>query len=189
MAAPKDEVKSSWVADPLTLSPLPSTNINAWLTKPKILSQALRHFCQQLTLKLIAQEFGLAFEDEYAILNLQPEALPLVRRIFLLGDDIPWTYGRVVVPAVTYEHHLAQFASLGANFLGEKLLYNNPDVQRSRFEYIALDESHPLFEQVNKDLATPLSAPLYGRRSVFTIKEDPLLVTEVFLPHLPEYTL
>jgi chorismate-pyruvate lyase len=61
---------------------------------------------------------------------------------------------------------------LGEKLLGETLLYNNDKVTRSNFEYALLNEENAL----------------WARRSVFTIEKSyPILVTETFLPAIPDY--
>lgn len=177
-----------WVKDPHQCEVLPSIEINEWLTAPYILSQALKRVCNHLTLKVIGQKFSAAYQDEYQILNIENTELPLVRQILLLGDEVPFTYGRVIVPLSTHQHHFSQFESLGSNLLGETMLYRNPDVTRGAFEYGYVEPAHPLATEVYGILPLDfLRQPLWGRRSVFWIKSLPLLVTEMMLPTLPPY--
>lgn len=176
-----------WVNEVPQLCIKPTKEIADWLTKPFILSQALRRVCQTLTVNVISQEFAVAFEDEYEILDIDKKELPLVRKVFLEGDNHPLTYGRVIVAPITYRHHFSQFDMLGESPIGESMLYHNPDVTRGPFEFIALDENTLLFQEAALKYPTAIQAPLYGRRSVFWMKQDPLLVTELFLPALPPY--
>ena len=178
-----------WVKDPNHIEILPGPDITEWLTKPYILSHALKRISKALTVKVLDQRFGHAYEDEYAILNITPDPLPFVRQVFLQGDDeSPLTYGRVIIPNATYHVHFPQFETLGTNLLGETLLYNNPDVSRGPFEYVHVPPRHSLATQVYDHLPIDYPRqPLWGRRSVFWIKTAPLLVMELFLPLLPPY--
>lgn len=169
-----------WVNARSELVPAPNPRIVDWLTKPYILSQALRLVCTSLTVRVLSQERSHALDDENAKLNLADNALPLVREVFLEGDGIPFTYGRVVVPPDTYQTYFNDFENLASRPIGETLLYNNPNSRRSAFEYatieIGLLSSLAMFNQI-----------LWGRRSIFTLGDSPLLVTEIFLPTLPDY--
>lgn len=174
-----------WTNDPASLSTPPSTLIGEWLTKPYILSRALKQVCQTLTVKVIKQCFMPAFEDEYAVLKMPASVSPFIRQVFLEGDGISLTYGRVVIPKTTYEQHFAQFESLNNNLIGETLLYQNPDVTRGAFEYACVGSSHSIVKEIAMFL--PEFELLWARRSVFSLKSYPLLVTELFLPTLPPY--
>lgn len=184
MTAPKNH----WVNTVAKLSIQPCEKMIDWLTKPTILSQALRRVCQNLTVNLISQEFANAIEDEYQILNIDKNECPLVRKVFLEGSGQPLTYGRVIIAPLTYRRHFSQFDALHTSPIGESMLYHNPEVTRDPFEYTSVDENGLLFQEIQQKLPSgSIQAPLFGRRSVFWMKQDPLLVTEFFLPTLPSY--
>lgn len=173
----------AWESSVAALQKQPSSSIRNWLTKPTILSQALKEHCQHLTVDVLSQQFS---EVELSEKALQVAGTPFVRRIFLRGDDVPWTYGRVVIAANTYQTYFPQFAHLGSQPLGETLLYNNPDVTRGSFEYAVLMTDATLYQEIQASLPLSVSA-LWGRRSYFYLKQLPLLVTEVFLPAIPDF--
>jgi chorismate lyase len=160
-----------------------------WLVKPYIISQAMKKICKNLSVEVIDQKFHSAYPDENYKLNIKQNVdnLPLIRKVYLKGDDIPWSFGRVIIPNKTYLQYEKIFNSLGGKLIGESLLYNNPDTTRSTFEYCVLHPRHELFQDaiINLDINPP--EKLWARRSVFTIKQLPLLVNDVFLPMIPEY--
>lgn len=173
-----------WVNEITALSSAPTDSIAQWLTKPLILSQALKRHCQNLTVEVLSQQFAAVDETESLLREGSNE--PFVRRVFLRGDRQPWTYGRVVIAPRTYQTHFSQFKGLDSKLLGETLLYGNPDTTRSRFEYAVVPEDTALYQEINEHL--PLTqTTLWARRSYFYLKNEPLLVTEVFLPALPDY--
>lgn len=177
--------EAHWVQALSDLTHRPSANMAAWLTKPTILSQALKRHCQQLSVEVLSQQFCAVDNTESALRGEQADD-PFVRRVFLLGDGVPWTYGRVVIAPQTYQQHFTQFTALGSQLLGETLLYGNPQTTRSDFEYAAITPEQSLYREVNNHLA--LTVPvLWGRRSTFYLQQAPLLVTELFLPYLPDY--
>ncbi|MCS5710923.1 chorismate lyase [Candidatus Berkiella aquae] len=173
-----------WESSVAALQTQPSPSIENWLTQPYILSHALKRHCQHLGVQVLAQQFAAVDATEQTL--SEQGALPFVRQVFLCGDDVPWTYGRVVIAPSTYQSYFTQFASLGSKPLGETLLYNNPDTTRSRFEYALITQDTPLYREIQAYLS--LTEPmLWGRRSYFYLKQFPLLVTEVFLPMLPSF--
>ncbi len=178
-----------WVSDISQLAAAPPTLIHEWMAKPYILSQALKRICNTLSVKVIDQRFEKAFDNEYKVLEMQSNEVPFVRQVLLQNEDnIALTYGRVIIPPQTYELHFSQFEKLGTNLIGETLLYNNPDVTRGPFEYVYVNHTHEWAQQVfaaQSQNVTP--ADLWGRRSLFSIKSTPILVTELFLPSLPSY--
>lgn len=174
----------TWHSDLTTLPIKPSPSLRDWLTKPFILSKALKQHCQQLSVEVLSQQFMGVDETEQRLVEKGKD--PFVRRVFLLGDNQPWTYGRVVIAPSTYETHFSEFATLGGKLLGETMLYGNKDTTRSPFEYAVIESGNALYQEINQHL--PLTEPaLWGRRSYFYLKQAPLLVTEVFLPLLPDF--
>lgn len=139
------------------------------MTKPYVLTHALRRVCKVLTVNVVSQQFATALPEESSKLDLEATALPFIREVILEGDGVPLTYGRVIIAPITYQNHFTAFNDLGAQPMGEKLLYNNPESTRGEFEYAKTEDG------------------LWARRSVFTLRRDPLLVTEFFLPSLPDY--
>jgi len=175
----------TWVSDLAGLAHQPTHSIEQWLTKPTILSQALKRHCQSLSVEVLSQQFMAVDETESKLVE-KDATEPFVRRVFLYGDNQPWTYGRVVIASSTYQTYFAQFMALGFKLLGETLLYGNPDTTRSEFEYAVVPQDSALFQEIHQHL--PLTHErLWARRSYFYLKGAPLLVTEVFLPLLPDY--
>jgi chorismate--pyruvate lyase len=166
------DINIKWNDNPLQLSSLPPARILAWLTKPSCLSAALKMHGSVLTVKLLSWQPEQARIDELQRLGLSLSEPTRIREVILQGDGVAWTTGRVIVPEITYQQFAAQFDNLGEKLLGETLLYNNDKVTRSNFEYALLNEENAL----------------WARRSVFTIEKSyPILVTETFLPAIPDY--
>jgi chorismate-pyruvate lyase len=147
--------------------------IAAWLTQEGALSDALLQKNAQMA--LIAQ---------HRMADLW------IREVLFHNTLIPLTYGRVVMPYSTYQHHQAVLDALGNRPIGKTLLYANPTVTRSAFEFACLDETHLLFQQAcrgeaclahRQDTPRPdIGPPLWARRSLFMWENHPLSITEVF---------
>jgi chorismate-pyruvate lyase len=169
-----------------------SALLSDWVTKPYILSQELKRHYQLVQVDIIAEGYATPYEDEAKCLGISNESAESawVRRVFLIGDNLPRTYGRVVIPQQIYQKYQSQFCQLGNKLLGETLLYHNPQVTRKPFEYGQIDASCPLAEDVKaKNFITQdHKNNLPARRSLFLNQGVPfLLLTEVFLTTLAPY--
>jgi len=174
-----------WVDQVDALLVQPSSSLAAWLLHSKHISKDLRKHCRELKVDLKGQHQMHAYVDEYDYLQVVNE-VAWIREIFLNGDNVPLTYGRVVVPANTYQRYQHDFENLGDKPIGETLLYPNPLVTRSPFQYAYFSNQDPILQAINQhlNLSEPL-AQAFGRRSSFLLPEHcPLLITEVFLPTL-----
>lgn len=147
-----------WCENIVQLQISPDNHIYDWLTKPYILSQALRKVCVNLSVKVLTQK-------------LQTDN-SLIRQVYLLGDDIPWVFAETLVAADTYQQYKDIFDKLNNNLIGETLLYGNPNTKRYAFEYALIEHNN---------------SSLWARRSDFNICNYKLTITEAFLPDIPRY--
>ncbi len=170
---------NEWVRDLKELPLQPSEPILSWLTKPMILSDALKRHYQTFCVRVLFQHFALASRDECEALGMKESNEVFVRQVLLEGDNEARTVGRVIVPLSTYHNHRTHFQQLDNKPIGETLLYHRSDVIRETFEYAFVKEI---------DSQVPFSEHgLWSRRSVFRLQNDPLLVTDLFLPTLGFY--
>ena len=181
-----------WSLEPQNISP--SHPIYPWLIKPYIISKAMKICCKTLEVALLQHKKMPAFEDEKQLLELTHE-WPLIRKVYLKGDGIPWSFGRVVVPTPTYLAFQTSFDTLGGQLIGESLLYGHPQTTRGPFDYAQLTPDHDFYQDMLHllDQHYPLStqpslfSELWGRRSIFHINGHPLLVSEAYFPWIPTY--
>lgn len=159
-----------WVSELNKLSDQPDVNTAKWLTKPYVLSAMMKKCFSTFSLSILSHRFDTPSVDDKNKLALDPTEQPFIREVELLGDGVPMTYGRVTIPLATYQRYQSLFETLDNQPMGEKILYNNPNVTRSSFEYAYLTEK-----------------AYWGRRSIFFMGDAPLLVTEGFYATLPEY--
>ncbi len=171
------------LADPVCWIPTVSAppDIAAWLTQEGALSDALLLKGAQMT--LIAQR---------CVAN------DWIREVLFHNTQGPLTYGRVVMPFSTYQYHQTALDALGNCPIGKTLLYANPTVTRSAFEFACLEKTDELFQQAllscQRKLASSsninpldwmpafagMTKLLWARRSHFTWASHPLSITEVF---------
>jgi len=154
-----------------------------WLLDRTSLTQRLQQACGgRFHVEVISLRMQTPMLSEARALRRPSQELALVRQVRLLCDGAPWVFARTVIPLPSLRGGLRPLALLGNRPLGE-VLFTDPTMHRSSVEVTHLKPGRRLF---NCALAhTPDEASeLWGRRSVFTLQGQPLLVSEFFLPPL-----
>lgn len=159
-----------WVKDVETCLVVPKEPILSWLTKPYILSDALKRRYGAVSVRVLSQDFQFPQEDEASALSLSSKETVFVREVALESGGVPRTQGRVVIPRKTYECLKPDLMKLGDKPIGETILYYNPQVKRGPFEYAYILEKN-----------------CFARRSLFWLEQGSLLVIDFFLPTLDDY--
>ncbi len=121
--------------------------------------------------------------DEIDVLGMRPRSLAIVRQVQLYCDDTPLVYARTIIPVSSLRGPLRGLVQLGNRPLGA-LLFSDPCMQRLPMEVAALSVKSPIHRLTGYSGKQPIS----GRRSVFIMKKQKLLVSEFFLPGLVDGT-
>lgn len=124
--------------------------------------------------EVLRQYRGVARPDEARCLGLDKRQAAWIREVILYGNNTPWVFARSILPEKSLACSLRHLKHLGNKPLGA-VLFNDPHMRRSVIE-IARFEA--------RDLPAGISSHAWGRRSVFYLRKQPLLVSEVFLPGL-----
>lgn len=141
----------------------------SWLTDPQSLTNRLIKLSRgDFKVNVISQKWQRPNLSEAKILNIKPYHKAFVREVYLVGNGNSWVYARSVIPYPTIQRQKC-LRLLGSRSLGT-LLFGNPTTQRQSFQLGCLTQ-----ENKNK---------YWGRRSVFSLGKNNLLVTEIFLPEL-----
>jgi len=141
----------------------------------RLVKESQGHFAVQR----LRQAWQVPALNERQMLGLHTREVALVREVFLLCHGQPWVYARSILPHRSLSGPLRFLRHLNNRSLGS-FLFKNPHLQRHAFEICALDKSSP-------SIPITLEHSIYGRRSVFTLQERPLLVSEFFLPACSMY--
>jgi chorismate--pyruvate lyase len=148
-----------------------------WLLDRSSLTLRLQHACSgKFSVEVVSQEAR--------ILGRPTQELALVRQVRLLCDGEPWVFARTVIPLPSLRRGLRQLALLGTRPLGA-VLFADPTMQRSEVEVARVGQGRRLFQRAMQN-KTSHSHEIWGRRSVFTLRGQPLLVSEFFLPPLEQ---
>lgn len=156
-------------------------HFRAWLIDPRSLTRRIRHACRaHFTLELLSQKWERPFRDEAMVLAMPPGQLALIRHVFLLCAGRPWVFARSVIPPRTLKGAHRRLASLGDRPLGA-ILFSRRGVRRGEVRVCELNPGQPLYNVAAAALDQPPEGA-WARRSLFLLREKPLLVSEVFLP-------
>ena len=147
-----------------------------WLLDNGSLTARLMHASQTtFEVEVLFQGIARPNFNEARALHIKPSARCLIREVQLCVDGTPWVYARSIIPLASLKGELGFLKKLKNSALGA-LLFKDPGLKRSHFEvfaghlpYMPPSESHP--EETS-----------FSRRSIFTLKGQPLLVAETFLP-------
>lgn len=172
------------VLDDAAAAGLPAA-LRPWITLSTSMTARLRASVQsEVGVELLRHEPGTLHEDERGCFE-GAAAQGQVREVCLHGA------GRSLLAARTVHvsARLAQepgFAGLGTRPLGELLFGDGMQARWSLREFSRLAAPSPLWPLVQRCAAGP-RPPCWARRSVFWLQGEPLLVTEIFLPPVPDF--
>ncbi|QWF69651.1 chorismate lyase [Methylomonas paludis] len=156
-----------------------SDELHSWLYETGSLTKRLRAiYGHQFGVKVLYQHWKPAFIDECRLLDLEPGHYQLIREVLLYANQQPLILARTILPAATIGIAQRNLSHLGTRPLGE-VIFAYPDLQRSHHQLSQIPLSlwsNALQNQIS------LPSSLWGRRTVYTIHQHPLLVAEFFLP-------
>lgn len=155
-----------------------SAPLRDWLLEPGSLTRRLRACCDgQFHVQVLSQKLQRPHRSEAQALRRPAHELALVRQVLLCCDTREWVYARTVIPLPSLRGGLQGLTRLGNRPLGE-LLFADPGMQRGPIEVSPLRGALPGQSHLHETDSS------WGRRSVFTLWGQPLLVSEFFLPAL-----
>ncbi|MCP5158159.1 MAG: chorismate lyase [Gammaproteobacteria bacterium] len=155
-----------------------------WLFDPGSLTRRLRQCCpDRFQVRVLRQGWSRPSRDEARVLRLRLDARTWTREVQLLCGDQAWVFARTLIPSATLRSRGRRLTQLGSRPLGE-VLFSDPDMQRGPMEIARIVTGQRLHQRAFVGFVAPPET-IWGRRSVFRIDGQPLLVCEIFLPNLP----
>ncbi len=154
-----------------------------WLLEAGSLTERLKKLCgssRSFHVHVINQHFEYASLADAATLNIKPGLKVLLREVHLLCDQTVWVYARSIIPVTTFQGRLQRLKLLGNRSLGSAL-FADPSMRRSELHITRVPPGEIMDHSSDNDC-------VWGRRSVFYLLEQPLLVAEFFLPALLKQT-
>jgi chorismate--pyruvate lyase len=157
----------------------------SWLVDQGSLTSRLREFCPgQFSVRVLSQQWVKAKVDEAKLLNIPFRQRVLLRQVQLFCGETVCVYARSIIPLKTVRGKHRRLLYLGDRPLGA-YLFANAGLSRNSQQLASIARKDPLFEIATSD-GDQKAEQIWGRRSLFTIDDKPLLVSEFFLPALFE---
>ena len=158
----------------------PSTSLQTWLLDGGSLTAKLTKLSRgEFRVQVLQQIRARASRSEALALGIGFHELCLIREVILRGHNQPWVFARSVLPLSSLTGSLYHLRKQGTRPLGA-FLFSQPHLKRSPIALGLISRHHAY---VPESLVG--DAQIWGRRSIFSIDDKPILVSEVFLPGFP----
>lgn len=155
--------------------------VQSWVYESNSLTQRLRaHYGSRFGVTILRQGWHKPFINESALLGLPSSHYALVREVLLYADDTPLILARSVIPRATIDIAQRNLSHLGARPLGE-IIFAYPDLHRLALE---ITEVTPLTWTAACKIRFDLQQSIWGRRTIYAIPTETMLVSEFFLPEV-----
>ena len=151
-----------------------------WLTDRGSLTARIARLYPAVRVQVLFQGPRRPDRDERFLFGEHEGARVLVREVFLTCGDTPVVFAHTVVDPRDLSGAWRGILKLGNRPLGAAL-FADPRVQRYPLRQKKLGPHHELHARLKTFLGQP-PARLWARRSLFRLRDSPILVTEVFLP-------
>lgn len=138
-----------------------------WLSLPGSLTKALKSRSEQFRVKVLDQSHIYVSLPIDGFTEHSGPCACFSRKVLLMDGDTPWVAAHTLVPESSLRQGLRQLTKLEDKPLGE-LLFSSPDVRKDHQQVCQTDHG-------------------WGRRARYLLHQQPLLVTEFFLPALVHY--
>lgn len=120
--------------------------------------------------------------NEAQRLDMRPSSYAWIRQVHLLCGEQPWVFARTVIPPHTLRGKQRRLSRLGKKPLGA-VLFADKSMRRTEMEIACILPGQQLYQLATHHMALTEHA-IWGRRSVFFLNRNPLLVSEIFLPEI-----
>ncbi|HVS26423.1 MAG TPA: chorismate lyase [Burkholderiales bacterium] len=122
--------------------------------------------------------------DESALVGARRGELVMLREVNLYCGETPVVFAHSVLGRRSLREAWCSISRQGVKPLGAAL-FANPLVKRTPLYFKKLTAHHELYHRACRLLKTPPNH-LWARRSVFILRDRPVMVTEIFLPGILE---
>lgn len=171
-------LRQAWKRSP-ALAGAPA-HLRDWLSDPTSLTARIVVRCGSFRVQVLGEGHAWPNADERTLVGLPAGRLAWTREVLLVADGVPVVFAHSVLAPrdLAGAWHMAR--AIGSRPLGAAL-FADPGIARGPLACARIRAGHPLHRHAGA--ATVLALPtLWARRSLFTRRDRPLLVTEVFLP-------
>ncbi len=161
---------------------LGSAGYTPWLHDHGSLTRRIQQRCKQFSVQPLCSGLARVAFDEAALLGFPFDRFAFSREVLLCADGKPVVFAHSTCDKSHLNGSWRAMSGLGNRSLGT-LLFTHPLVKRHPLHFKALQSHHPLYKRAVAELGNNPER-LWARRSLFSLYNAPLLVTEVFLPEI-----
>jgi len=154
-------------------------SVASWTYEPGSLTRRLRsHYGNAVKVRILYHRRLTPFLSERKLLQQPEHRYCLIREVLLHAGEVPLILARTIIPEQTIQAAHRTLSHLGTRPLGE-VIFSYPDLERWELQVTRLAPS----DWSPAALAWgAIAAPVWGRRTVYAIMHQPLLVNEFFMP-------
>lgn len=153
----------------------------SWLYETGSITQRLRHYYgSDVGVQVLSNQWCRGFVSEHRLLHIPITKYALNREVLLFVDETPLVLARTIIPLRTVRSAQQNLSHLGSRPLGE-VIFSYPKLER-----LALEVSEVPLSLWHKEIKKKIkiSGRLWGRRTIYAIHRQPILVSEFFLPEV-----
>jgi chorismate lyase len=155
--------------------------VQSWAYEVGSLTQRLRdYYGNTIAVTILFHQWRKPFLSERKHLQLPLHRYGLTREVLLHTNGKPLLLARTIIPEATIKVAHRNLSHLGTRPLGE-VIFSYPDLERITMD-LALIAPATWTEQAQS--RANINQPIWGRRTVYSIRERPMLVSEFFLPEI-----
>ena len=153
----------------------------SWIYEAGSLTQRLRdQYGSSVAVKVLFHRWKKPFLSEQRLLKTPYRRACLIREVLLHVDDTPLILARTILPEKTIRVAHRNLSHLGNRPLGE-VIFSYPKLERWAMQ---LTQIQPSLWQDNVAKENHINQPVWGRRTIYAIHHQPMLVSEFFLPEI-----
>lgn len=151
-----------------------------WLMDEASLTKRLINSCSQnFSVKVLNQRWVKPSNSEQKLLSIRHGEKVLLRQVILYCGQNPVVFAHSLIPLKTLKGKHRRLGCLKNKPLG-KYLFSKPYLKRSSLQWSLIKPDNALYPIISKNNA--IKGQVWGRRSLFHLKQKKLLVSEFFLP-------
>jgi chorismate--pyruvate lyase len=142
------------------------------------------HGVQNARVRVLREGWSLPTIQERIELNMPARTFAWIREVFIYSDKTIWMFARTVIPVATLTGKELQLRQLKTRSLGS-MLFKNPNMQRSEFDFYCVEPETKWHKKI-AEYSNLNNESLWARRSLFSLSEKSLLLTEIFFPGIAQ---
>lgn len=155
-----------------------SADVSSWVYEKNSLTKRLRDFYgDSVTVEILFHRWKPAYLSECRLLNLPHQQFNLIREVLLHADGKPLILARTILPDRTIKIAKRNLSHLGTRPLGE-VIFSYPKLERLGLDSCCVPSHFWADSLMNK---VSIEQPIWGRRTVYAIQKQTLLVSEFFM--------